>query len=562
MLNRYKTSLSLRILLITLVSCLILGVTLGGATFFVLKKDTATQTEERALFALNVSWHLLKEHGGEASIKNGELYFGTNAIAQDEDFVNVIQAISGSPVMIYAGDLRVLSALRDENNAAITATRIEHSSPLYQTIYGQQRPYRGYLSIFGQNQYYVAADPIRNATGEVIGFVAAPISVEYYQKRTKDVEQWLLTLIIGVTGLSLVAGVFVINHQVTRPLTDLSKSLVAISEGDTSVQVPHTSRADLLGSMARACEIFRDSVKNSTFLHEEQQKLQSDIIRSRQETLTTVSSKVESEMGSSIAVISKAANGVESSARSMSSAAQLTLKEARIVISQAVQATNAIEGLAGSATELSASIQEIGRLVAQSSQIVGAAVEDTRRTNEIVAHLSDGAERIGKVISLIESIAGQTNLLALNATIEAARAGEAGRGFAVVASEVKALANQTAKATQDITLLIGDMQSTTNQAVEAIQNIANIVGNVGEISNSIATAVQQQDASTSEITQTATTVSTNTQNLQSRMVEVVNAARTTDTEAGKLLDSAEALTSQTDNLAGNLNQFLSEVRAS
>ena len=562
MFNRYRSSLSLRILLITLVSCVTLGATLGAASFYILKLDTATQTEERAQIALNASWYILNEYGKEATVKNGDLFFGIHSMTDNKEFVDKVKAVTNTDVTVSLGDIRVTSDFMDQNNRTMQGRKIDHNAPYYKAIFEEKTIYRGYSSIFSENDFYVAADPIKDNNGDIIGLLAVPISVEYYKNRTQVFEQWLLILVVCVTGLSMLAGVFVINRQVTKPLYSLSKSLVSISEGYTTESVPYIDRQDVLGKMARACEVLRDSVKQASTLHGEQQKLQDDLIKNRQETLSSVSSKVETEMGSSIAVISKAANGVEASARSMSSAAQLTLKEARIVISQAVQATTAIEGLAGSATELSASIQEIGRLVAQSSEIVGAAVVDTRRTNEIVIHLADGAERIGKVISLIESIAGQTNLLALNATIEAARAGEAGRGFAVVASEVKALANQTARATQDITALIGDMQTTTNQAVEAIQNIAAIVGNVGEISNSIATAVQQQDASTAEITQTATTVSNSTQNLQSRMVEVVNAARTTDTEAGKLLDSAEALTSQTDNLAGNLNQFLSEVRGS
>ena len=391
---------------------------------------------------------------------------------------------------------------------------------------------------------------------------ATSVAADEFEKRASELQYWLTVIIVGITLLCILSASIIINYLVNKPIKEISDNLESVVNGRTDRIVPYQNRLDVLGKMARACEVFRKNVITTQRLNQEQKEFQANAEKNRIETLGSISHRLEEKVGQSIDVISEAAGGIEASAKSMSQAAQLTLKEARFVINQATKTADAIEGLAKSTNQISTSIQEIGRLVEHSSKIVGGAVEDTKRTNDIVTHLAEGAEKIGNVVSLIENIAGQTNLLALNATIEAARAGEAGRGFAVVASEVKALANQTANATQDIAQLIGDMQRTTSEAVTAIQSIANVVGDVGHISQSIATAVHEQGASTAEITNTASTVSTSTLNLQSRMVEVVNAARTTDNEAGNLLKSAQSLSSQTTNLVGNLDQFLIDVRSS
>ena len=567
MLSKIFQSLSVRIVIVSTVCFIVLGSLVSATIFNYLTNDMEVQLLNRGEIGVSVAQHTLEELGRDYENQDGKLYANGILINDNYELLSSISKVAGINFVVFLGDTRVATSLYQSNNKnsistegkSMVGTKLNQDTPAYKSIYIDNKPYRGYITIFQKDDFFAAMNPLRNAKGEVIGAIGSPIEVKPYRQRTNRLQVLLIGLVTGVTIISGFLSIFIVNFLVTKPIKDISRNLSTISDGDTDIVVSHQKRTDVLGIMARACEVFRQSVLTS--LNTEQARLQVESIKNRNDAINTVSQKLEAQVGSSLTVISDAANGVEASARSMSTASQTTLKEAGIVISQAVQATTAIEGLAGSATELSASIQEIGRLVEQASRIVTSAIDETARTNEIVTHLAVGAEKIGKVIGLIESIAGQTNLLALNATIEAARAGEAGRGFAVVASEVKALANQTARATQDITALIGDMQETTNKAVTAIGQIATVVENVGEISSSIASAVRQQDASTSEITATAASVSTGTQNLQSRMVEVVNAARSTDSEANKLLAAAESLTSQTDNLTENLHQFLAEVRS-
>lgn len=220
-----------------------------------------------------------------------------------------------------------------------------------------------------------------------------------------------------------------------------------------------------------------------------------------------------------------------------------------------------MQTVASAAEELHSSIAEIARQVAQSSAIAGKAVDDARRTDTIVKTLASGAQRIGDVVGLINSIAGQTNLLALNATIEAARAGDAGKGFAVVASEVKSLANQTAKATEDISKQISEIQSATGEAVQAIESIAGTIEELSTIASSIASAVEEQGNATQEIARNVQEAASGTQHVSANIAGVSEGARETGAAAGRVLDAAGNLSSQAEQLRGDVRTFISDVKA-
>jgi methyl-accepting chemotaxis protein len=219
-----------------------------------------------------------------------------------------------------------------------------------------------------------------------------------------------------------------------------------------------------------------------------------------------------------------------------------------------------VQAVAAATEQLAASGGEIGRQVARSAHVAGKAVEDARRTDAVVQELANGAQRIGDVVGLINSIAGQTNLLALNATIEAARAGDAGKGFAVVANEVKSLANQTSKATEEIGAQIGQIQTATKQAVTAIQQIATTIGEISEIAAGIAVAVDQQGAATTEITRNIQQAAHGTQAVTSTIGGLSKGAAETGSAAGQVLAAANDLSRQSDVLGDEVRGFIQGVR--
>jgi methyl-accepting chemotaxis protein len=262
-----------------------------------------------------------------------------------------------------------------------------------------------------------------------------------------------------------------------------------------------------------------------------------------------------------VGMVASAATELESTSRAMASTTGETVAQATNVTAAVEAASINVQTVASAAEELSASISEIARQVAQSSEIADRAVQDANRTDAIVKTLAEGAQKIGDVVGLISTIAGQTNLLALNATIEAARAGDAGKGFAVVASEVKSLANQTAKATDDISRQIAQIQLATKEAVTAIEAITQTIGEVSRIATAIAAAVEEQGAATQEIARNIHEAATGTHQVSVSIAGVSHGAGETGAAATQVLDAAGELSKQAEGLSGDVQHFVAEVKA-
>jgi methyl-accepting chemotaxis protein len=276
---------------------------------------------------------------------------------------------------------------------------------------------------------------------------------------------------------------------------------------------------------------------------------------------TRTAETFEAQVGALVGSLSSGAVELQTTAQSMCSTATRMDERAATVAGSAAQASAGVLAVAGATEELSASIHEIGRQVTHSSRITGQAVIDARRTDTIVRALAEGAEKIGKVVALIGTIAGRTNLLALNATIEAARAGDAGKGFAVVASEVKSLAEQTAKATRDIGAQIGQIQSATAEAVQAIKAIGSTIEEVGSIASAIAASVERQGTATAEIGRTVQQTTRSTQDVTTSIGGVTQAANDTGTAASHVLGAASGLAQQAARLTAEIGQFVAGIRA-
>jgi methyl-accepting chemotaxis protein len=370
------------------------------------------------------------------------------------------------------------------------------------------------------------------------------------------------TIGVGTVLAAMLAAALAIwlNRNVTVRVVRMAGSMRQLAARDYGFELPDTRLADEIGDMARALDDCRSGLQSADALTAEKVAAQGARV-ARAASMETLSQAFEAKVGQMVADLSASASEMKGQSRSMTDTAGQTIQKATNVAAAAEQASTNVQTVASAAEELASSIAEISRQVAQSAQIAGRAKSDAARTDGVVHALADGAQKIGEVVGLINSIAGQTNLLALNATIEAARAGDAGRGFAVVASEVKNLATQTAKATEDIGHQITQIQTATREAVLAIQGIGSTIGEISEIAASIAAAVEEQGSATQEIARNVQQAAIGTQEVTSNIAGVSDDANHTGTTAAHVLDVAGKLAGRADELQGEVGRYIAAVKA-
>ena len=364
-------------------------------------------------------------------------------------------------------------------------------------------------------------------------------------------------------GVGLLLGIvfaLLIGRGISRPIAGMTHAMARLANGELETDIPARENTNEVGAMARAIEVFKTNAIEAVRINQGQEH-EREAKAARASRLEALVTSFETRVGSLAGILSSASTEMEATARSMSATAAQTNQQASSVAAAAEEASSGVQTVAAAAEELTSSIGEISRQVTQSSKITQQAVIDARRTDSIVRALAQGAQKIGDVVGLITNIAGQTNLLALNATIEAARAGDAGKGFAVVASEVKNLAQQTGKATEEISAQIGQIQAATNEAVEAIVGITTIIEEVSAIAASIASAVEQQGAATAEIARTVQQTANSTQDVTAHIGSVSQAANDTGAAASEVLNAAGDLSRQANTLTGEVADFVTGVRA-
>lgn len=319
-------------------------------------------------------------------------------------------------------------------------------------------------------------------------------------------------------------------------------------------------RTDEFGVVARALADTKTALGDMERREAEQKASEASLIAQRKKERLRMAEQFETSVGSMVETVSVAADEMQSTAKSVSATADQTSQQATTVAAAAEEASTNVQTVAAASEELSSSISEISRQVSQSTQIAGAAVAEVEGANEKVQGLAAAAHKIGEVVALITDIADQTNLLALNATIEAARAGDAGKGFAVVASEVKNLANQTARATEEISAQISGIQSATEEAVTAIGSIGGTITQINEITSTIAAAVEEQGAATQEIARNVEQAASGTTEVSSSITQVTQAASETGSSATQILDAAGEMSRQSSMLEGEVQKFLVTIR--
>jgi len=406
---------------------------------------------------------------------------------------------------------------------------------------------------------YAAIEP------QIESFIAdiAKSNAEAQRNREEIRASTQQNMIVAILAIGLAAMVlaFLIGRAVVKPLNAMTSAMKDLAGGDLKIDIPGMGRHDEIGDMASAVEVFKLNAIERLRLEAEQKEAELRAAAERKALVLKLANDFESAVGVIVHTVSSASTELEAAAGTLTGAARNTQQLSGRVAASSEQASANVQAVSAATEELAGSVAEISRQVQESSRIAHDAVQQTVRTDTRISELSQAAGRIGDVIKLITAIAEQTNLLALNATIEAARAGEAGRGFAVVASEVKALATQTAKATEEIGTQIAGMQAATQDAVASIREISGTITRVSEISTTIAAAVEEQGAATGEIARNVQQAAQGTSEVASSIGEVNEGAGETGSASAQVLASAQSLAQESTQLKVEVDKFLITVRA-
>ena len=375
-----------------------------------------------------------------------------------------------------------------------------------------------------------------------------------------SVEMWML-IALGLAVVVVSGASFLIGRSISKALSAMVRAMIRLAGGDFTVAIPSLGRKDEVGEMAGAVEVFKTNMIETERLRAEQSDAEQRQLQLRKADMHKLADAFEGAVGEIVEMVSSAASELEASANTLTLTAERSQQLATMVAASSEEASTNVQAVASASEELTTSVNEISRQVQESSRVANEAVDQAQKTNDRVGELSKAAARIGDVVELINTIAGQTNLLALNATIEAARAGEAGRGFAVVASEVKALAEQTAKATGEISQQISGIQAATQDSVGAIKEIGDTIGRMSEISSTIAAAVEEQGAASQEISRNIQHAAEGTSQVSSNITDVQRGASEAGSASSQVHSAAKSLSSESNRLKLEVSKFLNSVRA-
>ncbi|MEP3431445.1 MAG: HAMP domain-containing methyl-accepting chemotaxis protein [Roseibium sp.] len=491
------------------------------------------------LDALTVKMLMMRRHEKDFMLRGADKYIG-RIDKRREEFAELLPK-SG----LSDGDQAEISKLLDTYQAAF-----KHFATKAQKIKAE---------LAAIDETYAQVQPDWSVLSE-----AAFLGKQAAEESLAEAEASSQTTFFAVSGISLVLAIgfgWLIGRSITGPVQSLTETMRTLASGNNDVSVDFTERKSEIGSMARAVEVFRTNAIRTADLEDEQKNLAERSAAEKSSMMENLASQFEASVGAIVQRVSDTAANLNDSAQTMARVSENTSERAGNAAAASEQTTENVSVVASATEEMTASISEINQQVIRASAASKSAAEDVSQTASQMESLAKMADRIGEVVSMISDIAEQTNLLALNATIESARAGEAGRGFAVVASEVKALANETAKATENISDLVTEIQAETKTAVGSIGKIGDVMSDLEHSSSAIASAMEEQGATTQSVAENVAQAANGTREVSNSIKVVKGASQESSQATQEVQTSINDLTQQSDLLRDEVDRFLGQIRA-
>jgi len=570
MLSKFtQTRLTFRTVAVTIALIVLSIVAVGSVTIYQVTQQMHADVQERQEKNVRNAAIVMSDRFAELDARfdgNGNVSRLTiSAIPEfsDHTMIDRVGALTGETATVFAFDAesgdfwRKTTNITKPDGSRAIGTPLGKNGAVFKVV-SQGETYSGEATILGLD-YFTVYQPIFNPNGDVIGILYAGVL-------KSTVEALLNSVVAGLVMSSIIVLVLTVGMAVVafrlmmRPIPNLANIMRKLAANDTSVDIPYRESGDEIGDMARAVAVFHEGMQENEKLRAEQLAQEAKIKEEKEAAKQKLANDFEIKVGNIVSTLTDAVQSLNGKVDLVTSSVSEAGHESSAVARTTGETSDAVQAVAASVEELSVTVAEVSKQMNQATSVADTANTRIESTAETVANLSETAEKIGEVVGLISDIAEQTNLLALNATIESARAGEAGKGFAVVASEVKALASQTAKATQDISERISEIQGISEQAVTAISGIRETISEVSTIATSVSSAVEEQNAATQEIANRAQEVAGGVSQ-SATSIEVVN-SRTSDAQenVAAISQASERLAGESKELSGAVASFLSDVR--